>query len=113
MVVYGEKIYDIDVYLAPLIDDLKFLWDTGVEAYDAYRQETFSLRAVLLWTINEFPAYGNLSGCIVKGYHACPISGEETCSTRLNHSKNLQLNLIEGRERHLTGTKSSNPHQNH
>ncbi|XP_073120201.1 uncharacterized protein [Henckelia pumila] len=36
---------DIDVYLAPLIDDLKFLWDTGVEEYDAYRQETFSLRA--------------------------------------------------------------------
>ncbi|XP_073153400.1 uncharacterized protein [Henckelia pumila] len=80
---------DIDVYLAPLIDDLKFLWDTGVEAYDAYRQETFSLRAVLLWTINDFPAYGNMSGCIVKGYHACPICGEETYSTRLKHSRKM------------------------
>ncbi|XP_073119934.1 uncharacterized protein [Henckelia pumila] len=80
---------DIDVYLAPLIDDLKFLWDTGVEAYDAYRQETFSLRAVLLWTINDFPAYGNMSGCIVKGYHACPICGEETYSTRLKHSRKI------------------------
>ncbi|XP_073132800.1 uncharacterized protein [Henckelia pumila] len=80
---------DIDVYLAPLIDDLKFLWDTGVEAYDAYRQETFSLRAFLLWTINDFPAYGNMSGCIVKGYHACPICGEETYSTRLKHSRKM------------------------
>ncbi|XP_073129709.1 uncharacterized protein [Henckelia pumila] len=80
---------DIDVYLAPLIDDLKFLWDIGVEAYDAYRQETFSLRAVLLWTINDFPAYGNISGCIVKGYHACPICGEETYSTRLKHSRKM------------------------
>ncbi|XP_073153118.1 uncharacterized protein [Henckelia pumila] len=80
---------DIYVYLAPLIDDLKFLWDTGVEAYDAYRQETFSLRAVLLWTINDFLAYGNMSGCIVKGYHACPICGEETYSTRLKHSRKM------------------------
>ena len=27
---------DIDVYLAPLIDDLKILWEVGIEAYDAY-----------------------------------------------------------------------------
>ncbi|CAM8999795.1 unnamed protein product [Rhodiola kirilowii] len=28
---------DIDVYLAPLIDDLKLLWDEGVHIYDASR----------------------------------------------------------------------------
>ncbi|XP_073152932.1 uncharacterized protein [Henckelia pumila] len=61
----------------------------GVEAYDAYRQKTFSLRAILLWTINDFPAYENMSGCIVKGYHACPICGEETYSTRLKHSRKI------------------------
>ncbi|XP_073152786.1 uncharacterized protein [Henckelia pumila] len=80
---------DIDVYLAPLIEDLKCLWDFGVETYDAYREETFSLRAVLLWTINDFPAYGNLSGCVVKGYHACPICAEKTYSTRLKHSRKM------------------------
>ncbi|XP_073133515.1 uncharacterized protein [Henckelia pumila] len=80
---------DIDVYLAPLIFDLKKLWDIGVEAYDACREESFSLRAVLLWTINDFPAYGNMSGCVVKGYHACPFCGEETCSTRLKHSRKM------------------------
>ncbi|KAL5551580.1 hypothetical protein UlMin_001756 [Ulmus minor] len=37
---------DIDVYLAPLIDDLKELWQAGVDAYDAYRDESFNLRAV-------------------------------------------------------------------
>ena len=26
---------DIDVYLAPLVDDLKLLWSDGVEVYDA------------------------------------------------------------------------------
>ncbi|XP_073120575.1 uncharacterized protein [Henckelia pumila] len=80
---------DIDVYLAPLVDDLKCLWEIGVDAYDAYRKEYFSLRAVLLWTINDFPAYGNMSGCVVKGYQACPIYGEETYSTRLKHSRKM------------------------
>ncbi|RVW75827.1 hypothetical protein CK203_055115 [Vitis vinifera] len=31
---------DIDIYLAPLIEDLKTLWETGVEAYDAYQRES-------------------------------------------------------------------------
>ena len=57
---------DIDVYLAPLIDDLKILWEVGIEAYDAHRQESFTLKAILMWTINDFPAYGNLAGCTVK-----------------------------------------------
>ncbi|KAL6321680.1 hypothetical protein AAG906_031189 [Vitis piasezkii] len=78
---------DIDVYLAPLLDDLKMLWEEGVESYDAHRQELFTLRVVLLWTINDFPAYGNLSGCVVKGYFACPICGEDTYSHRLKHGK--------------------------
>ncbi|XP_073137125.1 uncharacterized protein [Henckelia pumila] len=31
----------------------------------------------------------NPHGCIVKGYHACPICGEETYSTRLKHSRKM------------------------
>ena len=58
---------DIDVYLAPLIDDLNTLWINGVHAYDASKQETFNLKAVLLWTVNDFLAYGSLSGFSVKG----------------------------------------------
>ncbi|XP_052299096.1 uncharacterized protein LOC102608724 isoform X2 [Citrus sinensis] len=78
---------DIDVYFSPLIDDLKTLWKVGVQIYDAYGQELFTLRAVLLWTISDFPAYGNLSGCSVKGYFACPICGEDTQSCRLKNGK--------------------------
>ncbi|KAA0058445.1 uncharacterized protein E5676_scaffold535G00240 [Cucumis melo var. makuwa] len=54
---------DIGTYLAPLIEDVKLLWENGVECYDAYREEVFNLRSILLWTINDFPAYDNLSGC--------------------------------------------------
>ncbi|KAL6276903.1 hypothetical protein ACE6H2_020504 [Prunus campanulata] len=74
---------DIDVYLEPLTDDLKSLWDGIRGVYDAHIGEYFTLRAALLWTINDFPAYGNLSGCVVKGYKACPICGDDTPSHRV------------------------------
>ncbi|XP_050211545.1 uncharacterized protein LOC126661725 [Mercurialis annua] len=45
---------NIDVYLRPLIDELKELWETGVTTYDAYN------------------AYGMLSGWSTKGKLACP-----------------------------------------
>ncbi|XP_042460734.1 uncharacterized protein LOC122044289 [Zingiber officinale] len=57
----------IDVYMQPLIDDLKELWSTGVPTYDASTNEMFELRATLLWTISDFPAYAMLSGWSTKG----------------------------------------------
>ncbi|KAL0541089.1 hypothetical protein IC582_021120 [Cucumis melo] len=80
---------DIGIYLEPLIDDLKLLWESGVQCYDAYNEELFNLRTVLLWTINDFPAYGNLSGCSVKGYKACPICEDNTSSIRLKYGKKM------------------------
>ncbi|KAL5807332.1 hypothetical protein ACOSQ4_030065 [Xanthoceras sorbifolium] len=41
------------------------------------------MRAAVMWTINDFPAYGNLSGWSTKGYKACPICNEETSSQPL------------------------------
>jgi len=68
MIIPGEKGpgNDIDVYLQPLILELKQLWD-GVSAYDARAKENFLLHACLCWTVNDFPAYANLSGWSTKG----------------------------------------------
>ncbi|XP_042954724.1 uncharacterized protein LOC122291124 [Carya illinoinensis] len=77
----------IDVYLQPLIDELIDLWDNGVGTYDAKASETFRLRAALLWTINDFPAYGNLSGWSTKGKMACPSCKEQTDSMWLTYSR--------------------------
>ncbi|XP_042960740.1 uncharacterized protein LOC122295688 [Carya illinoinensis] len=63
---------DIDVYLQPLVDELLGFWENGVPTYDASTKETFRLHAALLWTINDSPAYGNLSGWSTKGKLACP-----------------------------------------
>lgn len=78
---------DIDIYLQPLIDDLIELWNNGVEMYDANSQSMFNLKAILLWTINDFPAYGNLAGCTTKGEFACPVCGPNTCSRWLKDSQ--------------------------
>ncbi|CAL2238708.1 unnamed protein product [Prunus armeniaca] len=80
---------DIDIYLESLIDDLKSLWDEIGGVYDAHNGEYFTLRAALMWTINDFPAYGNLSGCVVKGYKACPICGDDTPSHRLKNGHKI------------------------
>lgn len=72
---------DIHVYVAPLVDDLKTLWEVGVKTYDAHERECFTLKVIFCYgQSNDFPAYGNLSGCATKGYYACPICGEETNS---------------------------------
>ncbi|XP_042957921.1 uncharacterized protein LOC122293417 [Carya illinoinensis] len=68
---------EIDVYLQPLLDELLELWEYGVSTYDAVSKETFMLHAALLWTINDFPAYGNISGWSTKGKLACPSCNAE------------------------------------
>ncbi|XP_052734056.1 uncharacterized protein LOC128196612 [Vigna angularis] len=72
----------IDVYLEPLIDDLKKLW-SGVITYDISRRQNFIMRTMLMWTINDFPAYGMLSGWSTHGKLACPHCMEHSKAFRL------------------------------
>ncbi|CAN6569387.1 unnamed protein product [Malus baccata var. baccata] len=63
---------EIDVYMRPLIDELNELWEVGTPTYDAYSNQSFMMKAAVLWTISDFPAYGMLSGWSTHGYKACP-----------------------------------------
>ena len=49
----GDK---IDVYMQPLIEELKELWNEGVSTFDASTNQMFQMYAALLWTISDFPA---------------------------------------------------------
>ena len=82
---------DINVCLAPLVVDLKLLWNDDVEIYDVYCQETFALKAMLLQTINDFPTYSDMYGCTIKGYYACSICREGTFSKPLKHSQKMSF----------------------
>ena len=75
----------IDTYLQPLIDELKELWELGVETFDVSTRQNFMMHAALMWTINDFPAYGILSGWSTKGKLACPCCNKNTFSTRLTN----------------------------
>ncbi|GKD24656.1 uncharacterized protein Tco_1230870 [Tanacetum coccineum] len=78
---------DIDIYLKPLIEDMQDLWSNGVEVYDAYKKETFQMRAMIFCTISDFLAYGNLSGYKTKGKMACPVCQDHTHSIWLANCK--------------------------
>ncbi|KAJ0824636.1 putative Transposase-associated domain-containing protein [Helianthus annuus] len=74
---------NIDVFLQPLVDELKQLFTHGIETYDAHRCENFKMKAVLLWTVSDFPAYAMLSGWSTHGKLACPYCSNESGSFRL------------------------------
>nr|GFB28722.1 hypothetical protein [Tanacetum cinerariifolium] len=75
---------DIDVYLKPLIDDLKVLWaKPGVKTIDVATGLKFNMRAMVLWTINDFTARSSLFGWSGQGYKACPTCNEDTPSVRV------------------------------
>ena len=73
MLILGPKSLgpNIDVYLEPLIEELLDLWNKGIETWDAKEKENFTLHAILIRTINDFPAYAILSGWSTKGKFAC------------------------------------------
>ena len=41
-------------------------------------KKNFTLRALLLWTVNDFPAYAMLYGWSTKGKFACPYCHKDT-----------------------------------
>ncbi|KAL0005925.1 hypothetical protein SO802_013486 [Lithocarpus litseifolius] len=75
----------IDVYLQPLVEELRELWDVGVEAFDASSKHVSQLRAALMWTIHDFLAYADVSGWSTKGKFARPCCASETDSRYLKH----------------------------
>jgi len=73
---------NIDVFLALLVSDLLKLWE-GVHAVKMSMpqgQRNFTLRALLVWTVNDFSAYGLLFGQQVHGYKGCSLCGPKTCN---------------------------------
>jgi hypothetical protein len=37
----------MDDFLEPLMEDMKILWEKGVQILDKYRKESFTLRAII------------------------------------------------------------------
>ena len=68
----------MDVFLRPLIDELKELWVSRLETRDVFNNSVFTMRAALLWIVNDFPARSSLFIWSGQGYKACLICNEDT-----------------------------------
>ena len=78
---------DIDVYLEPLVNELKLTWDEGARTYDAHSSSFFNMKDILMWVIHEFPAYGTMVGCTNKRFCVFPICGKNKDSMYLKYSR--------------------------
>ncbi|GKF92548.1 transposon, En/Spm-like protein, partial [Tanacetum coccineum] len=86
---------NIDVYLRPLIEELKMLWKKdGVTTYDVSTEQNFQMRSALLCTINDFPAYGMLSGWSTHRKLSCPYCMENTMAFTLKHGGNPAFLIV-------------------
>ena len=81
----------IDVCMQPLIEELQRLWDEGILTYDVSTNQIFVMKAALLWTINDFSAYGMLFEWSTTGILRCPICLERSKSFRLKTWEEAQL----------------------
>ncbi|XP_050212799.1 uncharacterized protein LOC126664450 [Mercurialis annua] len=84
----------LDIFLQPLIAELNHLWEFGTRTYDIHRRQNFQLKAALMWTINDFPAYSMLSGWSTSGKRACPHCMEETDAITLPKSGKQSCSTI-------------------
>lgn len=60
---------NIDIYLQPLIEDLKTLCRDGIVTFEVSKRSNFCLRAALMWKISDFPHIQ----CYQVGVHTAKI----------------------------------------
>ena len=66
LIVPGRRqVKNMDVYLQPLVDEFKELWD-GINVYDVSRpiavDRSFTLYAICAYTTHDYPGLGVCSG---------------------------------------------------
>ena len=94
------KVKNMDVYLAPLVDELKLLWE-GINIHNISRRSghrALNLNGILMWTMHNFLGYGECSGLATSGYHACPHCGP---AINARYSQSLKKMIYQGHKRFL------------
>nr|CAM59133.1 putative transposase [Antirrhinum majus] len=79
--------YNLHLICACDKNELKMLWDSGVQTYDSHRRENFLMRVAVMWTISDYPGYGMLSQWSTHGRLSCPYCMENTKSFQLKHGR--------------------------
>ncbi|CAM8934267.1 unnamed protein product [Rhodiola kirilowii] len=92
MLISGPKSPDkcLNVFMRPLIDELKMLWEEGVQTYNRHDGSSFLMKGTVMWTISDFPGLGMLGGIKTKGYKACPLCLDEIDAMHLTGRMSYQ-----------------------
>ncbi|KAI5349871.1 hypothetical protein L3X38_002762 [Prunus dulcis] len=80
---HKEKRVDDDVMRHPADGEAwkEVIWGGNWEViWKEVTGRMFTLRAAVMWTVNDFPAYAMVSGWSTKGYMACPVCKEDVTS---------------------------------
>ena len=95
-----HKVKNMDVYLAPLVEELQALWNGIPVANASYKdvKRSFNLRAILMWTMHAFSGYGECNGLAIIGYNACPKCGLDL---NIRYSISLSKMIYQGHKRFL------------
>ena len=62
----------LNILMQPLVDEFQKLWDEGVMTWDASLKRKFRMKAIYLWSVHNFMAYGDFAGWNTHGRLACP-----------------------------------------
>ncbi|CAM8889962.1 unnamed protein product [Rhodiola kirilowii] len=63
----------LKVFMRPLIEELKMLWNTRVAIFDHFSESSFNMKVVVMLTISDIPGLGMLGGLKTKGYKGCSL----------------------------------------
>ena len=69
---------DLNLYLELLKEELDMLWKEGVETWDAFEEEYFTMKAALITMVQDFPGYGYIACMVCHGHKACVRCMEHT-----------------------------------
>jgi hypothetical protein len=67
-VVTGEQ---FDIFIEPLVEELKMLWDGGINVRDATQfngMGQFNMKSILMWTMHDLPMYGIIVGLLLTSF---------------------------------------------
>ena len=107
---------DMDMFLRLMVDELKQLWNQGVETQDAVDNTIFNMHVALIWIVNNFPAQSSLYGWSGQGYKACPTCNEDTPSMQviskiayMGHTQFLPMSHVWRNSRKFNGKRERRP----
>jgi hypothetical protein len=60
-----------DIFIEPLVEELKMLWDVGFNVQDINQfngMGQFNMKSILMWTMHDLPMYGIIVGLLLTSF---------------------------------------------